>query len=215
MLKLYLDEEGVKHYLAYSPYHANYAERAMRTVKNKLYRHFTRTESSAWLSVIDDVADSLNATIHSTTKMAPNDISIKNEREVYDRVYLPMELKREKEPLVYKFEKGDTVHISSQRGVFEKGYTPQFSQELFMVAARLPTHPVRYRIKDMNGSVVFGSYYDSEMIPSTLDDDNAFVIDRVIRRKVVEGEKRVLVHWKHYSDKFNSWIPASSVHQYK
>ncbi len=83
------------------------------------------------------------------------------------------------------------------------------------MAARLPTHPVRYRIKDLNSSVVFGSYYDSEIIPSTLDDDTAFVIDRVIRWKVLEGEKHVLVQWKHYSDKFNSWIPAASIHIYK
>ncbi len=83
------------------------------------------------------------------------------------------------------------------------------------MAARLPTRPVRYRIKDLNGSVVFGSYCDSEMIPSTLDNDTALIINRVNRWKVVEGEKSVLVQWKHYSDKFNSWIPASSIHRYK
>ncbi len=126
MLKLYLDEEGVKHYLAYSPYHANYGERAIRTVKNKLYRHFTKTESSVWLPVIDAVADSLNSTIDSTINMAPNDISNTNERDVYDKVYLSMELKREKEPVVYKFEKGDKVHISSQRGCLRR-VTPHSS----------------------------------------------------------------------------------------
>jgi hypothetical protein len=215
ILKLYLDEEGVKHYFAYSPYHANYAERCVRTVKSRLFKHFTKTETVNWLSVLDDMADSLNSTVHSTTKMAPKDISIKDEREVYEKVYLPVELKREKEPIVFKFRKGDKVHISSKRGVFEKGYTPQFSQELFVIAVCLPTHPVRYRLKDLSGEVLLGSYYEAEMLKALVDDDPTFIIDKVIRRKNVKGEKQALIQWKYYSKKFNSWIPESEIHLYK
>jgi hypothetical protein len=210
-----LDKEGVKHYLAYSPYHANYAERAVRTVKARLYKHFTKTERTNWISVLDDVADSLNSTPHSTTGMAANDISIENEREVYEKVYLPIELKREKEPIVYKFRKGDKVHISSVRGVFNKGYKPRFSQEIFVIAARLPTHPPRYRLKDLNGEAILGSYYAPEMILAQVDEDLSYVINKVIRRKVVDGKKLALISWKHYSDKFNSWIPDTDIHLYK
>jgi len=205
----------VKHYLAYSPYHANYAERCVRTVKSKLFKYFTKTETVNWLSVLDEMADSLNSTIHSTTKMAANDITIKNEREVYEKVYLPIELKREKEPIVFKFRRGDKVHISSKRGVFEKGYTPQFSQELFMIAARLPTHPVRYRLKDLAGELLLGSYYEDEMLQAVVNDDSSYAIDRVIQRKTVKGEKLALIQWKHYSKKFNSWIPESEIRLYK
>ncbi len=82
MLKEYLDAEDVKHFFAYSPYHASFAKRSVRTVKSKLYKHFTKIAAYNWLSVLDNVADSLNATIHSTTRLAPDDISIKNEGSV-------------------------------------------------------------------------------------------------------------------------------------
>jgi len=215
ILKDYLDQQGVKHYIAYSPYHANFAERAVRTVKAKLFKHFTKTESTEWLSVLAKVSNSLNATVHSTTKMAPKDISIKNEREVYEKVYLPVELEREKEPTVFKFKRGEKVRISSLRGVFEKGYTPQFSHEIFVVAARLPTHPPRYRLKDLNGELVLGSYYEAEMIPALVDEDTAYAIEKVLRKRVVKGERQALVKWKHYSNKFNSWIPEEEIRLYK
>ncbi len=124
MLKEYLDAEDVNQFFAYSPYHASFAERSVRTVKSKLYKHFTKTATYNWLSVLDDVADSFNATIHSTTGMVPDDISIKNEQEVYEKVYLPLELKREKEEINYKFKKGDNVHISSSRGYLKRGIPP-------------------------------------------------------------------------------------------
>ena len=204
----------MKHFLAYSPYHANFAERCVRTVKSKLFKHFTKTETMEWLSVLDKVADSLNSTVHSTTKLPPKDITVKNEREVYERVYLPIELKREKQPVVFKFKKGDKVRISSRRGVFEKGYTPQFSHEVFVVAAALPTHPPRYRLKDLNGEVVLGSYYE-EMIEALVDEETYYTIEKILRKRVVKGERQALVKWKHYSNKFNSWIPAADVRLYK
>ncbi len=106
ILKEFLDAECLKHYLAYSTYHANYAERGVRTVNAKLYHHFSKNETTNWMTALDSVADSLNTTIHSATKIAPNDISIENEREVYEKVYLSLELKREKILLIYHFKKG-------------------------------------------------------------------------------------------------------------
>jgi hypothetical protein len=147
--------------------------------------------------------------------MAANDISVKNEREVYEKVYLPVELEREKEPIVYKFRKGDKVYISSKRGLFEKGYTPQFSQELFVIATRLPTHPVHYRLKDLAGELLLGSYYEDEMLSALVNDDSSYAIDRVILHKTVKGAKLALIQWKHYSKKFNSWIPVSEIRLYK
>ncbi len=125
-------------------------------------------------------------------------------KEVYEKVYLPLELKREKEEINYKFKKGDNVHISSSGGVFEKGYTPRYSEEIFVIAARLPTHPPRYRIKDLNGEAILGSYYEPEMILVRVDSDTVYVIERVVRQCTVNGKKQALIKWRHYSQKFNT-----------
>ncbi len=85
------------------------------------------------------------------------------------------------------------MHISSHRGVFEKANTPQFSHELFVVASRLPTHLPRYRLKDLSGEVILGSYYEPEMLHAQVYDNSTYVIDRVIRRKMVKGVRHALI----------------------
>lgn len=211
----YLEKESVKHFIAYSAYHANYAERCIRTVKSKLFKYFTKNTTYDWLSIIDDLADSMNATVHSFTKMAPNDITVQNEREVYERLYLPIELNREKTPVEFKFRVGDKVRLSNSGERFGKGYKVKFTQEIFVIAIRLPTHPPRYRVKDLNGELVLGSFYEPEMVAALVNDETLYAIEKIIRYKVVNKKKMALVKWAHYPDKFNSYIPVEDLKKYK
>ena len=214
-VKDYLESKKVKQYIAYGAYHASYAERCIRVVKKKLFRHFSRNKTYEWVSILDQLADSLNATVHSVLKMAPKEVSVKNEQEIYERVYLPIELKREKTEITYAFRVGDKVRISHDRGQFHKSYKETFTQELFVIAARLPTHPVRYRLKDLAGDLILGSFYESELQLAQVSDDTLYAIEKVIRYKVINKQKMALVKWLHYDSKFNSYIPASDIVKYK
>ena len=57
------------------------AERFIRTLKNKLYKHMTDTAKNIYYDVLDDVVNKYNNTKHSTIKMKPTDV--KNNKRVY------------------------------------------------------------------------------------------------------------------------------------
>ena len=105
-----------------------------------------------------------------------------------------------------KFEVGDKVRISRTKGIFEKGYLPNWSEEVFMVDKVQETHPVSYIIKDALGEVIKGSFYNEELLKSSQE---LYRVERVIRKKKIDGVEYVLVKWSGYSDKFNQWIPMS------
>ena len=87
-----------------------------------------------------------------------------------------------------KFSIGDKVRISKyKRRVFDKGYTPNWTEEVFVVDKILLTKPVTYKIVDLLGEKIKGSFYEKEL------------------QKAKQQTFR-LVKWKGYSDKFNSWV---------
>ena len=91
--------------------------------------------------------------------------------------------------------------------MFDKGYTPNWTEEIFLVDKIQSTNPITHRLKDLNNEEIQGSFYEPELLKETQD---IFRIDKVIRRD--HKKKQALVSWKGYSDDFNSWIPLSSLH---
>ena len=88
---------------------------------------------------------------------------------------------------------GDKVRISKyKRRVFDKGYTPNWTEEVFVVDKVLPTKPVTYYI------------IDSIRKRTSKSKQTIFRIEKVLRRD--NKKKKALVKWRGYSDKFNSWI---------
>ena len=52
------------------------AERFIRTLKNKLYKHMTATGKNVYYDVLDDVVNKYNNTKYSTIKMKPIDVGV-------------------------------------------------------------------------------------------------------------------------------------------
>ena len=102
----------------------------------------------------------------------------------------------EKDP---KFEVGDHVRISKVKNVFAKGYTPNLSEEIFVVKKIKNTVTWTYVISDLNGEDIICSFYGKELQENN---QNEFRIKKVIKRK---GNK-LYVKWKGYNNSFNSWI---------
>ena len=57
------------------------AEKFIRTLKNKLYKHMTATGDNVYYDVLDDIVNKYNNTKHSTTKIKPKDV--KDENNIY------------------------------------------------------------------------------------------------------------------------------------
>ena len=75
--------------------------------------------------------------------------------------------------------------------------------EVFIVDKVLPTKPVTYTIIDSMGEEIEGSFYEKELQKAK---QQTFRIEKVLRRD--NKKKKVLVKWKGYSDKFNSWVSS-------
>ena len=59
-----------------------------------------------------------------------------------------------------KFKIGDHVRISKYKNIFAKGYTPNWSEEIFISSKINNTVPWTYAISDMNGEDITGSFYE-------------------------------------------------------
>ena len=101
-----------------------------------------------------------------------------------------------------KFSIGDRVRISKyKRKVFDKGYTPNWTEELFVIDKVLTTRPLTYKIVDLTGEEIKGSFYEQELQKAK---QQTFRIEKIIRRN--NKKKIALVKWSGYPDKFNSWV---------
>ena len=133
------------------------AERFIRTLKNKLFKHMTATGKNIYYDVLDGVVNKYNNTKHGTIKMKP--IDVKDNKRVY------IDEHNEKDS---RFKVGDRVRMSKFKNIFAKGYTPNWSKEIFIVDKINDTVPYTYNLKDLNDEEIIGSFYDSELQKSIL-----------------------------------------------
>ena len=97
------------------------AERFIRTLKNKIYRHMIAVSKTMYIDKLDDIVNEYNNTYHRTIKMKP--IEVKNNTYIDS-----IKDVNDKDP---KFKVGDQVRISKYRNIFAKEYTPNWFKEFF------------------------------------------------------------------------------------
>ena len=148
----WLSDNDINMYPTYNEGKSVVAERFIRTLKNKLYKHMTATGKNVYYDVLDDVVNKYNNTKHSTIKMKP--VDVKNNKIVY------IDEHNEKDS---KFKVGDRVRISRYKNIFAKGYAPNCSSEIFIVNKINDTVPYTYNLKDLNDEEIIGSFYDKEL----------------------------------------------------
>ena len=117
--------------------------------------------------------------------------------DVKDNTYV--DFKKEVNDKDPKFKFSDRVRISKYKNISAKGYTPNWSEEVFVVGKIKNTVPWTYVLNDLNGEEIIGKFYEKELQKTT---QQKFRIEKVIKRK---GDK-LYVKLKGYDNSFNSWI---------
>ena len=153
VFKKWLSDNDIIMYSTYNEGKSVAAERFIRTLKNKSYKHMTATGKNVYYDVLDDAVNKYNNTKHSTSKMKPIDVGDNNKRVYTDE-------HNEKDS---RFNVGDRVRISKFKNIFAKGYTPNWSKELFIIDKINDTVPYTYNLKDLNDEEIIGSFYDREL----------------------------------------------------
>ena len=106
---------------------------------------------------------------------------------------------------------GDKVRISIYKRIFEKEASATWSEEIFEISDILMTQPIVYKIKDLSGEELKGTFY-KEQLQKT--DQSIYRIDRILRRRQrADGTREVLVKWMGWPDKFNSWEPEDTIYR--
>ena len=67
-----------------------------------------------------------------------------------------------------KFKVNDRVKITKYKNIFSNGYAVNWSREIFIIDSILKTNPWTYKIKDLNGEKIIGSFYEKELLLSIL-----------------------------------------------
>ena len=164
-------------------------QKDLSRLKKKFYKHVTTIAKNVYIDDLDDIVKKYNNTVHSSIKMKPKDVT--------DDSFI--EYSEETNEKVPKFKVGDNVSISKYKNIFAKGYTPNSSEEVFVVNKVQNTVPWTYLINDLNGEEIEGSFYEKELKKTN---QKEFSMEKVIKKK---GDK-LYVKWKGYNNSFISWI---------
>ena len=199
-VKTLLETYKVHLYSTFSEKKASICERFNRTLKNNMWKQFSVQGSYKWIRILPELMQCYNNRVHRSIKMKPIDVSIEQE-DTLVKLLNRNKLKFRKP----KFKVGDHVRISKYKGIFEKGYTPNWGVEIFTVNAIQKTKPVTYKIKDYRNEVLEGCFYEFELIPVKYSD--MYLVEKIVKR----NGKKVYVKWLGFDSTHNTWENESNL----
>ena len=178
--------------------------RTFKESKERLHWYFTVQNTLGYLSVLPDLVKGHNASYHHTISMASNQVNFKNEKEVWDRMYGKH---LSKKPQKGSLKGKDSVRLNKKFRQFKKGYLPGWTEEVFVVQRVIPGVVPTYKIEELDGTLLKGTFYEQDLQKVNVSKNDLFRVDKVVKRK---GNK-VLVRWKGWPDKYDSWIDKKDV----
>jgi transposase InsO family protein len=155
-----LTSRKIKIIHSYSETKSAIAERAIRSLMMRLERYFTYTESNKYLDVLPKLVSSYNSTIHSAHGFKPRDVNKLNESLVWKKLYGKYFNEPMQKP---KYKVNDKVRTSKLKPIFAKGYAKSYLPEIFIIHAVKMTKPITYVLRDENGEILQGSFYETEI----------------------------------------------------
>ena len=147
-----LKDNDIKVYSTHNEGKYVVAERFIRTLKNKIYKHMTAVSKDVYIDKLDGVINEYNNTYHRTIKMKP---IVDKDGTYFDSI----KEVNDKDP---KFKVSDHVRISKYKNIFAKAYTPNWLEELFVIKEVKNTVPWTYAINDLNGEEIIETFYEKE-----------------------------------------------------
>lgn len=201
-VRAFFAQRGVEQFSVKSQFKAAMVERFNRTLKTKMWRVFTHRGNYRWLELLQPLIDAYNRTKHRILGRAPIEVTNVNETEVWLHLY--GKLKKPRPNQKTSFKVGDRVRISKVKGLFEKGYRPNWSEEILTVhSINRKYFPITYQLRDYKNEIIRGSFYSYEL-QAVDDSDQVYTIERILRTRGYGPNKEYLVKWLGYDE--TSWV---------
>uniref|UniRef100_A0ABD2WZU4 Integrase catalytic domain-containing protein n=1 Tax=Trichogramma kaykai TaxID=54128 RepID=A0ABD2WZU4_9HYME len=131
-----MNKYNINLYSTYSNLKASIVERFNRTLKNIMWKQFSLQGNHKWTNIVSKLTSDYNELKHRTIGMAPARVTQKNEKDI-----LKMKFVQRVGSVSRKFKIGDKVRVSKAKHLFEKGYEPNWTTEIFTVRRVAPTDP--------------------------------------------------------------------------
>lgn len=204
----FLKKNNVHFFTTHNETKASVVERFNRTLKTKMWKYFTEMNTHRYIDIIDQLLHSYNHTWHRSIKMEPVSVTLDNQEQVWKTLYGNM-YKQEtlngnmsKQESVLKV--GDTVRISQQKMRFQKGYEQNWTREIFTIEKIIPRIPIVYKLKDIAGESIRGTFYKEEL--QKITDSGYYPVEKVLQKRKRKGKIEYFVKFQGYPEKFNSWV---------
>ena len=213
-IKQYLKSRNIKAFTTRNETKANYAERAIRTVKSLLYRYFLHKQTHRYVDVLQDLVFTYNNRPHkSLESQAPASVTSSNEDMIWKTMYVDKNSKRKKSG--FRFKINDQVRISYKKYVFQRDYHQKWTEEYFIITQRVrKANHNMYKLKDLTGEDIDGLFYESELQKINKTINSTFRVQKILKRRRKKSGEELFIKWMGWPDKFNSWVAAVDVQKY-
>ena len=176
---------GVIHMYAQNETKAAVAERAIKTIKTRIYRYLTYQQSYRYTDKLQTFVKSYNNTYHRTIGMAPESVNNRNETAVWWRMHWPKDQNVVKKTKTlrkpFRFKIGDKVRLTHVRIPFSREYDERWTGEIFSISQKILRGglPV-YRVQDLNEEEIKGTFYQSELQKVDVKADDFWKVEKII-----------------------------------
>ena len=124
----------------------------IRTLKSRIQKYFVKNKTKRWIDILENVVDDYNRTPHSAHGLPPQDVSSENRDMVYKKLYPNIRLKT-----VCRLAVGDKVRKIIEKDIFEKGYSANWSEEIYVIRKVKQSDGVCwYYLEDLEGERLKG-----------------------------------------------------------
>ena len=198
-----LQKNNIKLFTTNSERKASIVERFNRTLKELMFKYFTKNNTRRYIDVLHQFVGKYNNSYHRSIKMKPREVTEENSSIVWLNLYeKDWKIRNVKSK---KFRVGNKVRISSEKTTFQKRYEEIWTEEIFTITHVIKGNPIVYKVEDDSGESIKGTFYEKELQKVTPPE--TYRIEKVIRKKKnKDGSVLCLVKWKGYPDKFNSYV---------
>lgn len=151
-----MQEYGVYHYTVTNVIRKAYiVERMWRSLLNLIYKYMTEFDTKRYIDVLPQLVAVYNNRYHRSIGMAPNKVTMVNQHLITVKTT---------QKILPKYLIGSYVRLAIPKTVFQKGYMRTFTREVFVIDSIYEKRQVpMYRVRDMNGNMISGAYYEAEL----------------------------------------------------
>lgn len=180
-------------------------ERFNRTLKTIMWRELDARNTKRWVEMLPEIVSKYNTTPHSSLRIVLTPTQAGQYHELVGEIWDEKAARKNREDRSKrKFAVGDKVRVSRLKGTFDKGFDQNWTRETHIVDEVLSTSPVTYKVRDLKGELLEGTFYNEELMHTDLE-------NRLIEHVLEERDGRSLVKWLGLPASQNTWIDSKRV----